>query len=128
MKKKIVCTDGKIIYRVSRWIKRKTNYNVNKRNSLYYYATDENGYKEGQEKFNPKNGLYLDFFRWNGRNYAIEQFFRLGSMFCPLEYSWEDKEGKLNFLSGYDSENYYNPILIELDDSGEYVRVYEEGK
>ena len=120
---KIICTDGKIIYRKSRWIKRQTNYNPNKRNSLFYYATDENGYREGQTGYNPKNGLYLDYFRWNGRNWAIEQFLRLD---YPI--MWEDKEGKLNFLSGYDSENYYNPILIEIDETGEYIRVYEEGR
>ena len=125
---KIICTDGKVIYRKSRWIKRRTNYNPNKRNSLYYYATDGNGYRDGQTGFNPQTGLYLDYFRFGGRNYAIEQFFRLGSMFCPTEYCWEDREGKLNFLSGYDSENYYNPILIEISECGEYIRVYEEGR
>lgn len=128
MNKQIICTDGKIIYRKSRWIKRQEKCNVSKRNGLYYYATDENGYHSGQAGFNPENGLFLDYFRWNGRNYAIEQFFRLNSMFCPLSYCWEDKQGKLNFLSGYDSENYYNPILIEIDETGEYIRVYEEGR
>ena len=31
------------IKRLSRWIKIRTNYNVGKRNSLYDFATDENG-------------------------------------------------------------------------------------
>lgn len=113
--------NGTKIYRVSRWIKIQQAYNITKRNSLYYYATDESGYREGQEKFNPDNGLYCDFFRWNGRNYAIEQFLRLD---YPIFFT--DTDGKLNYLSGYDSENYYNPILIELDDCGEYVRIYTE--
>lgn len=123
MKTEIITKDNRVIYRCSRWIKRQTNYNPNKRNSLFYYATDENGYREGQTGYNPENGLYLDYFRWNGRNWAIEQFLRLD---YPI--MWEDKQGKLNFLSGYDSENYYNPILIEIDETGEYIRVYEEGR
>lgn len=44
---------------------------------------------------------------------------RLGDQF--------EENGKLHFLC-VDSENWYNPILIEIDDGGEYVRVYEELK
>lgn len=121
MKTKIITKDGNTIFRVSRWIKRQTNYNPSKRNSLWYYVTDGNGYREGQTNFDPETGLYLDFFRWNGRTWAIEQFYRLD---YPIFY--EDKEGKYQYLSGYDSENYYNPILIEIDETGEYIRVYEE--
>ena len=130
MNKQIICTDGKIIYRKSRWIKRRTNYNPNKRNSLAYYITDGYGYREGTENYNPveHGGKFLDYFRWNGRNYAIEQFMSMSSPFCSMVYQWEDREGKLNFLSGYDSENYFNPILIEISDCGEYIRVYEEGR
>ena len=39
---------------------------------------------------------------------------------------WEDENGKLQYLSGYDSENYYNPIMIEFSEACEYVRVYKE--
>ena len=119
----IITKDGKTIRRLSRWIKIQRAYNVNKRNSLWYYVTDGNGYREGQSGFDPSTGLYLDYFRWNGRTWAVEQFMRL---VYPI--FWEDKEGKLNWLSGYDSENYYNPILIEFDEYCEYVRVYEEGR
>ena len=118
----IITTEGKTIYRKSRWIKIQHNYNPNRHNSLWYYVTDGNGYVENQTGYNPdENGLYLDYFRYNGRNYAINQFMRLT---YPIFY--EDKEGKWQYLSGYDGENYYNPILIELDECCEYVRVYEE--
>ena len=118
--KELTTTDGKVIYRVSRWIKIQYAYNVSPRNSLYYYCTDENGNQPGSNNFDPKNYTYLDFFRWNGRTWAINQFFRL-----DFPITWEEN-GKLQYIAGYDSENYYNPILIEIDDSGEYVRVYEE--
>ena len=39
---------------------------------------------------------------------------------------FENEDGKTSFIAGYDSQNCFNPILIEVDDCGEYVRVYEE--
>ena len=119
--KVIKTQDNREIKRVSRWIEIKHNYSPNKRNSLFYYATDENGYRDGQNAFNPANGLYLDYFKWNGRTWAIEQFMRLN---YPIFYN--DSDGKLGVIGAYDSENYYNPILIELDEYGEHVRIYEE--
>ena len=113
--------------RVSRWIKIKQNYNPCPRNSLWDYVQDENGYKPYQEQFNPKNGLYLDYFSFGGRNYAIEQFLTLGNPFYTcVSYAYEDEDGKIHYLSGIDGENIYNPICIEVDDSCEYVRVYIE--
>ena len=126
MKTEIITNENKTIYRLSRWIRIQRNYNPNKRNRLYYYAMDGNGYREGQNGFDPKNGLYIDFFHWNGRTYAIEQFIMLGSIWCPYTCTFNDKDGKMHYLSGYDSENYFDPILIELDEYGEYVRVYTE--
>ena len=118
--KTIVTKDGRKIRRVSRWISIRHAYNVTKRHSLWYYATDGNGYRNGSEKFDPSSETYLDYFVWNGRKWAIDQFYRLD---YPI--MWEE-DSKLNFIGGYDSENYYNPILIEIDEYGEYVRVYEE--
>ena len=122
MRKEIVTKDGKTIIRRSRWIRVRQAYNVTPRHSLAYYAMDENGYREGQSRYDPSNGTYLDYFVWNGRKWALEQFLRL-----DYPVFWEDEEGKLQYLSGYDGENYRDPILIELDECGEYVRVYEEG-
>ena len=119
--KTIAANDGKEIVRISRWIKIRQNYNVSKRNSLYYYATDENGYREGQTNYNPENGLYLDYFKFNGRTYAIEQFYRMD---YPIFF--ENEDGKTSYIAGYDSENYYNPLMIEVDECGENVRLYEE--
>lgn len=38
--------------------------------------------------------------------------------------SFTDTDGKTTFISAYDAEDYYNPLLIELDDYGKRVRVY----
>ena len=134
MKKTVCGSDGwkengsATFVRVSRWITVQQNYNPKKRNSLSYYIQDGYGYKMDDSRYNPKEngGPYLDYFRWNGRTWAVEQFLCLNNPFwCPVGYSWEDKEGKLHYLSGYDSENYYNPIYVEFDECCERVRVYE---
>jgi hypothetical protein len=39
---------------------------------------------------------------------------------------WNDRDGKLNYISGYDSTQWYNPYLVEFDEVGEYVRLWEE--
>lgn len=116
---------GSNIKRLSRWIKIKQAYNVTTRHCLSYYRTDENGYREGQANFNPENGTFLDYFEFQGKKYALNQFICLNSMWAyPVMYY--DENGYLNALSGYDSENYYNPIMIELSECGEYVRCYRE--
>ena len=120
--------DGKnTITRLSRWIQVKQNYNVNKRNSLYEFSTDENGYKPGQSKYNPDNGTYLDYFRFNGRNYAIDQFIALGSVWCGgAPYEFTDTDGKSTFIHAVDFYgDSFNPLYIELDEYGERVRVYK---
>ena len=114
-------------YRVSRWIEVKHNYNPSKNNPLWCYVMDGYGYKPGDNKFDPENngGLFLDYFTWNGRTYAIEQFLALGNPFwCPETYSFEDTDGKTHYLGGVDMEDYYNPIYVEFSDCCEQVRVY----
>ena len=35
-------------------------------------------------------------------------------------------DGKLHYLSGYDCNEWYKPYLCEIDDGGEYIRLYQE--
>jgi hypothetical protein len=113
--------------RVSRWIQIRQNYNPGKRNRLWDYVTDENGRHPYQDNFSPENGLFLDYFIFNGRTYAIEQFIGFGSIAdCIGHHTGYIENGEKYYLSGFDSEDYYRPILLELDDCGERVRVYEE--
>lgn len=115
MGKLISTQDGKTLERVSRGIRRKQAYNVTRRHSLYYYAEDCG---------NGENAV--DYFRWNDRKWAINQFFAFGTMVTPQAGEmWEESDG-LHYIAGYDSENYYNPILIELSTDAECVRVYVE--
>lgn len=61
------------------------------------------------------------YFIFMGRRRRIDDFLRLD---YPI--MWEDKDGKLQHISAYDGTAWWNPELIEIDDSGEYVRVWEE--
>lgn len=125
--KQFVTTDGCTVTRVSRWIKVQHNYNPNRANSLWDYVTDLYGYNEHSEHYNPRQGLVLDFFRFDGQTFALSQFGLLGGPWAggqPLTFT--DTDGKLTVISGYDMDNYYSPLLMEMDEYGEYIRLYKE--
>lgn len=105
--------DGRKFRRVSRWIKLQ-NKVITDRHSLAEYAE-----RDG-------DSLILDYFRHGGRVYALGQFQRFGTgwSFAPPMFTNED--GKQSFMSGFDCTQYYKPYLIEIEDGGEYVRLFEE--
>lgn len=121
--------DGNKIERISRWIKIR-NLPVTKRHRLWGYATDGNGYHPYSEKFDPSTGVFLDFFTFNGTQFALEQFLSTSSAWAgdwnPF-YSENDVDDYV-ILSGFEAENYFTPLLIELDTICEAVRVYREVK
>lgn len=124
--KHIKTNDGREFTR-SRWIKIQQNYNPTKKNKLWDFVTDGNGYHPYQEEFNPVEGLFLDYFRYKGNKFALEQFMRIGGFACPgPQPYYEDHQGK-HFLCAVDFYgNIYHPYYIELNDNGEAVRVYKE--
>ena len=107
MCKKFIMENGDIITRVSRWIKIESAYNVTKKHSLWDYVTDENGYLSCQDNFDPENGTFLDYFKHNGRKYAIDQFVRLGGI-CggtPIYFKDTRPGGGLPFFPAGDIQN-----------------------
>jgi len=88
---------------------------------------DENGYHPYEEDYNPEEGTYLGYFRFNGRTYAIGQFYLLGSPWVGGKpYQFEDTDGSITTVSAVDLDGcLYDPIYIELDEYGERVRLYE---
>ena len=116
----------KKIRRLSRWIKVRTAIDITPRSTLWDYVTDENGLRPYDDSFNAENGTYCDYFVFRGIKYALDRFYRLGCMWLPYSYSWQEKDG-LHYISGCDMYgNLYHSYLIEMDKCGEYVRVYEE--
>ena len=102
----------KELNRVSRWITI-NSLEITKNHSLYCYADKDDEY----------NGKYTVLaFRYKNRWYALGQFL---SRFGMMGFDKECKKYP-SFISGYDSENYYNPLLMEIDEYGEKVRLYLE--
>lgn len=129
--KQFITTDGEhTVTRLSRWITIRTNYNANKANSLYDYVTDENGYRTHQDGYDPAGGTYLDYFRFGGRTYAIEQFISLGSIWISgRPYHFIDTDGTPASVVAVDFDgDLYDPLYIEVDEYGERVRVYQVGR
>ena len=126
-----VTIDGKHnVTRLSRWITIQHKYRINKNNGLFDFSTDGNGYRPTSEKYDPSTGTYLDYFRFEGRNYAIDQFVALGSIWCGGKpYQFTDTDGTTTFVTAVDfSGDIYDPLYIELDEYGEQVRVYQVHK
>ena len=103
----------KELKRVSRWITVK-NELITKKHNLWYYADKDSTFDERY--------AYVSCFRWNGRKYAINQFLARFGMF-GLDKECNEYPA---FISAYDCENYYNPLLMEMDEYGEKVRLYIE--
>lgn len=110
--KKFTTQEGTTIQRETRWLKIRIE-EVTKRHSLWCYA-DKTGTDD------PRYGV-LAYFIHNGKKYAVGQF-----MILSYPMFFEDENGKTNYLSGYDSTEWYHPYLIEIDDGGEYCRLYTE--
>ena len=92
--------------RVSRWIK--VEYTIiTSRHRLADYADKQEG------------ALWLTYFRYNNKEYALNQFM---SLVAPVIL----EDGSI--IGGYDCTNWYNPLLLEIHPDGEYVRLWEETK
>lgn len=126
----ITAKDGTKYERVSRWITIQKNYNPTKRNSLWDYVMDGYGYHPYQEQFSPEDGLYLDYFRFHGRTYALEQFYVLGGVWVggePILY--DDEDGKLGVIGTVDMDgDIFHPLYGEFDEYCERVRLYREAR
>ena len=104
------------LVRVSRWIEIKCNRNPNKTNHLWDYVEDERGYRPWNDKFD-NSSLHLDYFKYDGRTYAINQFIAIGSIAdCLGHHMGYIENGEEFYLWGYDSENYSSPLYMEMDE------------
>lgn len=91
--------------RVSRWLKVEYTI-VSEKHQLANY-TEKSG----------SAGLWLNYFKYQGKQYALGQFMRLAT---PIIL----EDGSI--ISGFDSTNYYEPLMIEISSDGESVRLWKE--
>lgn len=117
---------GATFERISGWLPRQTIYNPTPRHPMYYYRTDENGYREHDSKFNPANGTYVDGFKYKGTWLAVERFGWLGSVWCGgTPFSPVAKDGEFVVIGAVDMDgDMFHPLYLEMDCDGENGRLY----
>ena len=96
---------------ISRWITIQCK-EVTKKSALYGYGGDdlENGKR------------YVLFFRWHNKEFAFDRFL---ARFGIVGFDPDCKEYPA-FITGYDGDNYYNPILCSITEYGDKIRLFEE--
>ena len=111
------------IKRVSRWIKLRTAYDVTEKHSLYDYCHSTlNGLSPMQDGFDNSMGNYLDYFVFNKRKYALDSFV---NRFGMMGFDVECKDVP-EYITGYEVDTYYKPLMCELSPDGEFIRLYQE--
>lgn len=117
--KKVLCHDGTMMNRVSKWIPIETII-VTARHSLWDYgeALDDDA------ELNPKKYRYVTKFKYYRRDYALSQFMRL--KFCGgHNYIYTGNDGADYEITAYDATQSFKPLLLEVNPSGTHVRLYE---
>ena len=114
--KEIICRDGTRFIRVSKWISRKTDYNITEKHGLYCYAEDC-----------CDDTKCVDYIVHKGYRIACAAMYAIGSMYVygePYEFI-ENKEK--HFISAVDMDgDIYYPYYIECDSWGEKFRLYKK--
>lgn len=103
--------DNREYRRISRWLKVMYTQ-VTEKHSLFQFA-DMGTLQDGKAD--------LTYFRYKSEYFALGQFMLLTA---PIFY--EDKDGKIGFLSGYDSTSMFRPYFIEVSECMDAVRLYVE--
>lgn len=110
MGKIITSTDGKQYQIISEW-KPIRYMNITHNHSLWDF---------GEETDNKKYRMiaYFDFYN---RRYAISQFMRVEP---PIAFY--DRLGYMQVISGYDSLGGISPMLLQVNDGGNYMRLFKQ--
>lgn len=111
MRQQFIYIPGKkpLVRLTQKWINVKMK-EISPRHKLWGYATDKNTTTQ-------KGDIYS--FRWNNNEFCIEQFISKRSPFSSYCF------GAPDFIAGYAPiYGYAQPLLIELDATGQKVRIY----
>jgi hypothetical protein len=108
-------TDGITIQGTGRWISIQLAPAITPRHSLWDYG-DDNG--------DGTRSAYI--FTHYGRRFSLDQFVRFGSVWgASYPLTWEEADG-LHHMAGYEAHRYDAPLMIELNEYGDAVRVWQE--
>lgn len=108
-------TDGTTIQGTGRWISIQYAPSITARHDLYEYG-DSNG--DGTRA--------LWYFNHYGHRFALGQFIRYGGPWGPpVPPMWEEADG-LHRMAGVQADRWEAPLMVELDEYGERVRVWQE--
>jgi hypothetical protein len=108
-------TDGTIIQGTGRWIPIHCAPAVTSRSALYEYGED-----------NGDGTRLAHYFNHYGHRFALGEFIRNGGPWGPpVPLMWEEADG-LHHLAGVQANRWDHPLLVELSDCGEAVRVWQE--
>ena len=114
--KEIICKDGSEFIRVSRWISRKTDYNITEKHGLYCYADDC-----------CDDTKCVDYIVHNGYRIACGAMYAIGSMWVSGEPYEFIENGKTHVICAVDMDgDIYDPYYIECDEWGEKFRLYKK--
>ena len=62
---------------------------------------------------------------WRPCFYYNEEYWWLSNFLLCHGSPWGEVDVP-DYIHGYDSNNYYNPIYIQVSESGEFVKIYEK--
>lgn len=108
-------TDGITIQGTGRWVSIHLIPEITPLHSLWEYG-DDNG--------DGTRSTYI--FTHYGHRFALDQFIRYGGPWGPpVPLMWEEADG-LHHMAGVQADRWDHPLMIELDECGERVRVWQE--
>lgn len=118
----IIEFNGTVLERLSDWLDIKTDCDIPTTHPLWDYATDDYGRHPYEKEFDGSGTTYLDYFNFEDKEFAINQFLLRHSLVCGFDLECKRYP---SYIMGYNAEELYNPLLIEFDEYDK-CRLYRE--
>lgn len=107
----------KELKKVSRWITI-NDKRITRRHHLWEYGYNDDGDRTDEDK-----QRYIMSFKWHNREYSLEQFLSRFSVMVGFDHDCKEYP---SYITGYDGENYFNPLYCELDEVNLKIRLYQK--
>lgn len=95
-----------------------------------YFCTDRQGYTERYDRVGNWQKVKYSFsgrpfVTYRNKRYYLDTFYRIGSAWCSGEpFDIQDHAGRKATLHGYEMEEYYKPLFLQLSDDCECARLF----